>query len=202
MAGRITFLRHAESAANAGLKTASNAEGPLSDKGYAQAAAFAERMAKPPDLLLVSPFRRTLETAAPIRERFPGLPCEIRDGLHEFVYLSPARFNGTDASQRAPAIADYWAAMDPRRCDGPDAESFAEFMGRVRGELDYLGALRDAEILVVSHGQFIHLARELNEVPDIAPHDMMPRFHREWKAAQIGNAETFELTLRETALRG
>ena len=72
----------------------------------------------------------------------------------------------------------------------------------MRGELDYLGALRDAEILVVSHGQFIHLARELNEVPDIAPHDMMPRFHREWKAAQIGNAETFELTLRETALRG
>ena len=125
MAGRITFLRHAESAANAGLKTASNAEGPLSDKGYAQAAAFAERMAKPPDLLLVSPFRRTLETAAPIRERFPSLPCEVRDGLHEFVYLSPARFNGTDASQRAPAIADYWAAMDPRRCDGPDAESFA-----------------------------------------------------------------------------
>ena len=51
MAGRITFLRHAESAANAGLKTASNAEGPLSDKGYSQAAAFAERLkAQPPDV--------------------------------------------------------------------------------------------------------------------------------------------------------
>lgn len=193
MTGRVVFVRHAESAANAGLKTASNAEGPLSDRGYEQALAFAAGLRAPPDILLASPYRRTMETARPILERFPGLRFEVRPGLREFSYLSPSRFNGTDARQRAPAIAEFWAAMDTDRRDGEDAESFSMFMARVKDELAHLSTLAGRKVMVVSHGQFIHLVREISADPGASTPDMMLRFNRNWKSAQIGNAEAFEL---------
>ncbi len=67
----IEFMRHAESAANASLPTSDPGAIPLTCAGRLAAdAAARDYDGPPPDLIIVSPFRRAQETAAPFRKRF------------------------------------------------------------------------------------------------------------------------------------
>jgi len=150
----LTWLvRHGQSASNAGLPAVGHGEVPLTALGQEQAREVARRVNRQPDRLIVSPFLRTQETAAPIRERWPRTPCEVWP-IQELTYLSPARCKGTTADVRRPWIEAYWRGCDPDYLDGPDAESFRAFMARL-GDFDSrLSALDGDFAIAVGHGQF------------------------------------------------
>lgn len=150
----LTWLvRHGQSSANAGLPSVGHAETPLTALGRQQAHELAQRVDRRPDLLIVSPFLRAHETVAPIRERWPDTPSEVWP-IGELTYLSPARCLGTTAEIRRPWIEAYWQRCDPDYLDGPDAESFRTFVGRLRDFDRRLAALGSDFVIAVGHGQF------------------------------------------------
>jgi probable phosphoglycerate mutase len=69
----VTWLiRQGQSAANAGLPVAGHDDVPLTALGVEQATAEAQRVDRPPALLVVSPFLRSLATAEPILAHWPA----------------------------------------------------------------------------------------------------------------------------------
>jgi probable phosphoglycerate mutase len=147
------LIRHGESTSNAGLPAAGDGEVPLTERGSRQACDVAERVQRQPGLLVVSPFLRAHSTSAPIRARWPLTRCETWP-IQELTYLSAARCVGTTAETRRPWIEAYWRRCDPDYLDGPDAESFRSFMGRLSAFDTRLLALDEDFVVVVGHGQF------------------------------------------------
>lgn len=164
---RIRFLRHAESAANAGLPTSDPGEIPLTEAGRLAAnVAALDYEGPPPDLIVVSPFRRAQETAAPFRRRFAMALMEEWP-VQEFTYLSPARFGASTAEERRPSVESYWKTATPETNDGPGAESFQDFIGRVQTAMANLRGRSEQSVLVVCHEMVIKAAMWLEiEKPD------------------------------------
>src|SRR5580704_19507902 len=91
---RIILVRHGESVANAGGKTADQITNPLTPLGRAQSRDFAQRLDCEPTLFITSSFVRAQQTAEPLRQRFPSVPVEEWP-IHEFTFLNPSRHNNT-----------------------------------------------------------------------------------------------------------
>jgi broad specificity phosphatase PhoE len=104
----IRFLRHAESAANAGLPTSDPGGIPLTEKGKraAQRAAL-EYDGPAPDLIVVSPFLWAKQTAEPFIARFPAAKVETTWPVQEFTYISPERCVGSTFEKRKPIVEAY-----------------------------------------------------------------------------------------------
>ena len=130
-ATKIILVRHGQSVANAGGKTADHVTNPLTELGRAQSQDFAERLDCKPTLFVVSPFLRAQQTAEPLRQRFPDVPVEEWP-IQEFSFLEPARHKGTSEADRQPHVVAYWQRQDPAYIDGPGAESFTQFLDRAR----------------------------------------------------------------------
>lgn len=107
----VRLIRHAESAANAGLATTAPDSIQLTEKGQLQARAFADSITSAPDLIISSPFERAIATALPTAERFPNVLFELWP-VEEFTYLSPNRFAGTTQADRKPHAESYWKNGD------------------------------------------------------------------------------------------
>ena len=82
----VFFVRHGESLANTGVATPDPSSIPLTEKGRLQAKIVSEYFSKQPELIVHSPYIRTLETATPLIERFPIAKVEEWP-IHEFTYL-------------------------------------------------------------------------------------------------------------------
>jgi len=149
----LWLIRHAESLANIGETTSTPREIPLSANGLEQADRLADSIDERPDLIILSPYVRARQTAKPFFELYPDVRNETLN-VQEFTYLSVSRCRGTNYEQRKPWVADYWEKADPNYCDGDQAESFAEFIGRCeRFERDMLDC--DFELaFVFTHEQF------------------------------------------------
>lgn len=147
------LVRHGQSASNAGLPAAGNADVPLTALGIEQSRALAGRLGRAPDLLVVSPFLRARATGEEILRRWPATPLATWP-IHELTYLSPARCSGTTAATRQPMIEAYWRRCDPHHLDGADAESFAAFVARLEAFHERLLALDRGFVVAVGHGQF------------------------------------------------
>lgn len=149
----VWLVRHGQSIENAGSAGPGLGLAPLSSEGERQARALADMLPQAPDLLVVSPYRRSRDTAAPILARFPRLRMETWP-VQEFSYLDPARYDGSAPAQRRPAVEAYWRRCDPLHQDGPGAERFTDLLARAR---DVLERLRRASgfLVLVSHGQFL-----------------------------------------------
>jgi broad specificity phosphatase PhoE len=189
----LTWLvRHGQSASNAGLPAVGHGEVPLTALGQDQAREVARRVDRQPDRLIVSPFLRTQETAAPIRERWPRTPCEVWP-IQELTYLSPARCKGTTADVRRPWIEAYWRGCDPDYVDGPDAESFRAFMARLADFDSRLSALDGDFAIAVGHGQFFRAYLWGRDRGFAAA----PEWMRDYRAAEtsqpMANGEIIEL---------
>lgn len=154
---RVRLIRHAESAANAGLATTAPDSIPLTEEGQIQARALADSITSAPDLNISSPFERAIATALPTTECFCHVPFEMWP-VEEFTYLSPNRFAGTTQADRKPYAESYWENGDAAIIDGPDTESFDHLIGRVDVMLAKLADHDAQDILVFSHGQFIRAA--------------------------------------------
>jgi broad specificity phosphatase PhoE len=153
---RIYLVRHAQSQANAGGMTLENPIVPLTALGELQARAIAPLL--PPTAVTIwsSPFKRTLDTAAPYCARM-GLTAATHDELREFETVDTVQLRGSPCEERESVVAGYWMKSDPDHRSGPGAETFREFHERVaRARHQFLPALPDGTI-VFAHGMWMAL---------------------------------------------
>lgn len=189
----LTWLvRHGQSASNAGLPATGASNVPLTALGREQAAALARRVDRRPDLLIVSSFIRSQETAAPIRERWPEVPCAVWP-IHELTYLSPQRCIGTTKETRQPWVDAYWRDCNPDHVDGPDAESFRSFVARLTDFHAGLLGLGGELVVAVGHGQFFSAYLMGLQAGFEATGDWMRRYRVMETANPIANCAVIEL---------
>jgi len=150
----ILLIRHGESESNAGLPTSDPSTIALTPKGLAQAACVAGAFARPPALIVTSPYLRTMQTAEPTIARFRQARLE-RWPVDEYTYLSLASRHNTTPQQRRPLIDAFWERCDPLHVDGDGAESFATLIERARQMLERMRRLEDDFVAIFSHGLFI-----------------------------------------------
>jgi probable phosphoglycerate mutase len=150
--GRIFIVRHAQSAANAGGRTADTATVPITDIGIRQAQCVADLLSERPSVIVVSRYLRTVQTAAPLSRRYPGVPVE-QWPVEEFTYLDTAACDGTTYAERKGLRDAYWRRCEPLWIDGPGCECFADFIERIR-HFEQALCVRDADksAVVFTHG--------------------------------------------------
>lgn len=172
----VHFVRHGESAANAGTATSDPALIPLTERGWEQARAVVATFDQAPTLIVTSPYERAADTAKPTIESFPDVPVEVWP-VEEFTYLSPSRCSNTTAADRKPWVESYWASADPEFVDGPGTESFASLIQRARESLRRLHGM-SGHVAVFGHGQFIQAVRWLvAQSPERIDSEDMRAFH-------------------------
>jgi broad specificity phosphatase PhoE len=149
----VHFIRHAESESNAGMRTEHPATIRITERGREQARLTSQVFETAPDLIVTSPYIRTQQTAAPLMERFPAVPC-VEWPVQEFTYLDPAHWNGTTYQERQPIAHAYWDRSDPFSRDGGIAESFVDLIERVERTRQLILEQKVRTIVIYSHGQF------------------------------------------------
>lgn len=193
----IWLIRHAESLANAGAATSAPRDIPLSSKGFQQAKKLAETLAPRPDLIVVSPYLRSQQTAAPLLNRFPETPTKVLN-VQEFTYLSISRCRDTTHAQRKPLVAEYWARGDPNYCDGEQSESLAEFFRRAE---DFLSRMKEKSFelaFVFTHEQFIKaLIWEVLHPAKICDEKFMGEFQKFTVSFAVPNAGIMKLKVED-----
>jgi broad specificity phosphatase PhoE len=150
----IWFIRHGESESNAGLPTSDTAKIILTPRGFAQAEHIVEAFARPPSLIVTSPYLRARQSAQPTIERFPQARVEEWP-VHEYTYLSLASRHNTTLHGRKPLIDAYWERCDPHYLDGEGAESFVALVARAEQTLERIKRLDDDFVAIFSHGLFM-----------------------------------------------
>lgn len=173
----IILIRHGESTANAGERTRTPSDIPLSSLGREQARELA-RAVLDPELIVVSPYLRTQETAAPLCRTIQHVPVETWP-VHEFTYLAPEHYQNTNEEERRVPSLQYWNRADPLHRDGPGAETFAEFIARVDALLERLHAMNDPQVCIFTHSFFIIALLWRQMQPGVA---VDARFMREYDA--------------------
>lgn len=150
----VYFVRHGQSADNAS-PVFQSPDSPLTDKGRAQAAQVAERVAHLSfETLISSPFQRAKETAVVITQVTDMQP--VYSDL--FVErMKPMRINGkSHADEDASAVWRAWE--DSLYTPGmrvEDGENFDDLMARADAALDFLKDRPEESLLVVTHGYFL-----------------------------------------------
>ena len=183
------LIRHGESEGNIGLPTDSPAGIRLTQKGYEQAEYLAKSVVTQPDLIVVSPYIRTQQTAEALVGRCTDVLVETWK-VHEFSYLNPVKYAGTTEAERGKFAQSYWERCDPDWRDGDGAESFRDFIGRVDAALARLRDEPERWTLVFTHGYFIKAAELRISAPD-SPVDaaLMSEFRQARQAGVLGNCK-------------
>jgi broad specificity phosphatase PhoE len=189
----VWFIRHGESESNAGLPTADSATTPLTPKGVEQAERLAQIFQEPPTLLVVSPYLRSQQTAAPIMQRFPAVPL-VEWPVQEFTYLARPPGHITTPLERKPRVEAFWHQCDPYYRDGGWAESFADLMERLQQVLLLLQAREGGFLAVISHGLFMRALywTLLTNSFEIS-HERMQRFHHLRASFSVPNTAILKL---------
>ncbi len=193
----VWLIRHAESLANIGATTSTPQEIPLSENGFYQAKHLADSILPRPDLVIVSPYLRSQQTAQNLLHRFPDTTTEILP-VQEFTYLSISHCRDTTHQERKPLVKTFWTRNDPNYCDGDQAESLAEFFRRVE---DFLLQMRDRNFelaLVFTHEQFIKaLIWEVLHPKKVCDEKFMSEFQKFMISFSIPNTAIMKLKIEE-----
>ena len=180
----LYFIRHAQSLANIGGTTPDAAHIPLTEQGWQQAEALLDRFSQV-DQIIVSPYLRTQQTAAPLLKR-TGLTAQVWP-IEEFHYLSAQKHPNTSVEERKPMVDQYWQNADIHYCDGEDAESFVDFYQRVRHMLRLCQTQTthspNHTILVFTHGRVMQMLRLLLTNPQPVSQALMQQFLA-WEAQE------------------
>ncbi len=187
---KILLIRHGQSTLNLGLAAEDYSLAPLTEEGIRQAEEVSRNFPFEPELIVSSPYLRTIQTAEPIRKRFPQAKWELWNELHEFTYLEPASCKGLTKDERRPRSRAYWKATDPDYVDGEDAESFRMLMHRADIVLERLQDRRESRIIAVSHEQFIKAFLMTLHGRDT---DMIKVMRQFKKTPAVGNCESIPL---------
>lgn len=154
----VWFIRHAQSQANAGERTADPALIELTTLGREQGTHVASLFGRTPDLLVASPYLRARQTAQFVADKYTEVPMETWP-VQEFTYLNRQRCLNTTLAERIPMAREYWDRNDPHYVDGEGTESYAGLMGRADDMWRRLLAGYDGKwVAVFSHAQFIRAA--------------------------------------------
>ncbi len=154
----IYFVRHGETLSNA-KNIRQGPEGPLSEKGRAQALATAKRFPQQkgcPQVIIASPFERTKETAQIIGKEL-NMNVEYSDLLKE--RRNPTEIIGHSGGEKnVKQIVDY---IDKSFHDDnfryADEENFVDLKERARKLLDYIIKRPEERIIMVTHGIFLKM---------------------------------------------
>ena len=186
--GRILIVRHAQSAANAGGRTADQATIPITDTGRRQAQCLADFVSERPSLIAVSHYLRTIQTAEPLSRRYPDVPVESWR-VEEFTYLDAAACSGTTYAERQHRRDAYWERCEPLWVDGPGCESFAGFVERVRRFEQTLNSRSpDETVVVFTHGFVMRALRWLQQTAAaLITHAEMADFYRSQQSVSVPN---------------
>lgn len=149
----VWFIRHSESVANAGERTREAPSYPLSEFGFRQAERLARVLHMEPELIVVSPYVRAMQTAEPAMRRFHRAPVE-QWPVQEVQYLDPADCVDTTQHERGELSREYWQRADPHFA-ALGGESFAHFIGRAASAVARLARRKERRTFVFSHGQFM-----------------------------------------------
>lgn len=195
------LVRHGQSLANAGGVTRDFHAIPLTELGKQQAKLFAElfvdRFGQPPTLIVHSPYLRAKATAEPTIARFPEVPVETWP-IQEFTYLNPSTADELTERERAPLYQQYWERNDPGYRDGGGAESFTDFLNRVRDMLRWLAAVPcSARVVLFTHGYVMQAVRLLILFPGLTDWQMMSRIRMLNDAEPIQNTAIIELKIAD-----
>jgi broad specificity phosphatase PhoE len=155
---RLVMARHGETPANAQHILDTRPPGlPLNERGHAQAATLAQRLAADPVTAVhASVAIRAQETAAPVAAAH-GLDVRVVDGVHEVFCGELEGRSGRAALESFMAVYDAWwtGDLDARLPGGESAHDVRDrFLPALDGILD--GASGD--VVLVSHGAAIRLA--------------------------------------------
>lgn len=194
----IWFIRHGQSLANAGQVTEGTDSVPLTDLGHQQALAVSTLITTAPDLIVVTPYLRTQQTAVPTLAKFPDVPLEVWN-LQEFASLSPANY--ATPFQFASLMKDYWNRQDPDYIDGEGAESFNMLLERMKDNLVKLHTAPENFIIIFTHGHIMHTLRVILEFPDLNPQEMMGAIRDNYHRAGIDNCATIKTIADQNGLR-
>jgi alpha-ribazole phosphatase len=149
----IIFVRHGQSHSNVGGVTMEHHAIPLTDVGRNQAELLSLMLPELPADVLVSPFLRAQDTAAPYCTRY-SVKRRTLDVLREFETIDPELLKGMSGDERRPIVDAYWAESLPDKRMGERAETFREFVDRVtRFKALELPVLNDCTV-VVGHGMW------------------------------------------------
>jgi broad specificity phosphatase PhoE len=159
MARKLFYMvRHGESILNS-QHIRQGSEGSLSDKGKEQAAATGERLSRTHfDVMLVSPYTRTRETAEIISQYVKvKKPMEIVDLLVE--RRNPKEIINQSAED--PHIATIIDIIDKSYHTDDfrysDEENFTDLKDRARNLLVYLRNRPESKFLIVTHSIFLKM---------------------------------------------
>lgn len=153
---KIYFIRHGQSAQNE-ANVRQGASGGLSKKGREQADFVGKRFEKiPVDIILVSPYERTKETAEIINSHL-HLHTETSELLIE--RKNPSEIIGKDANSLEvkkiiDAIDRSYHQNDFRYSD---EENFQDLKNRAKKLLAYLSERKERRIMCVSHRIFLKM---------------------------------------------
>lgn len=193
----IRLIRHAESLANIGSSTSTPKDIPLSEKGFEQAKILAASTAVRPDLVIVSSYLRSRQTAESLINKFPNTLMETLM-VQEFTYLSISRCRNTTHQERKPLVQEFWTRNDPHYCDGEQAESLAEFFQRVENFLLQMSERRFELAFVYTHEQFIKaLIWEVLHPNKILGKTFMSEFQKFMNSFAVPNTAVMKLRVEE-----
>jgi broad specificity phosphatase PhoE/ribonuclease HI len=144
------LLRHGETALSVEKRFSGRGDNALTERGEAQAAAAAQRLAATGiEVIVSSPLRRTQQTAAAVAERL-GLEVTIDEGFVETDFGAWEGSTFGEISKQSPDELRAWLA-DPQVAP-PGGESMASTMRRVAAARDRVVAAYPGQtVLVVSH---------------------------------------------------
>jgi broad specificity phosphatase PhoE len=156
---RIVLARHGEAEGEDSGRLTGRADPELTDRGVAQAAALADRVAELEiSAVLTGPLRRARQTADQIGRRL-GLDPTVVDDLTD---LDPGRLTGSSPDDLMLHHPDFYAAwLDrPDLVEFPDGESLVGLRQRISATIGRIldEYPEDANLLVVAHE---HPARTL-----------------------------------------
>jgi len=187
------FIRHGQSMANVGLWDGEFSQVPLTAVGFEQAEAVAKQWDFTPDRIIVSPYLRTQQTAAPTIARFPEVPVETWD-IHEFTLWDRAHWGATTPEEDVEEVERIWRIADPAYRHGadagPGAESFGDLLQRTEVTLRRLAAMEGNErVLLFTHGHFMQALKHTLLFPEWSAKQKMENFRSYDDLYRVKNTE-------------
>lgn len=154
----IYFVRHGETQNNA-LKIKQGAEGPLTERGRAQALATARRFPKQkgrPQIIIASPYERTKETAEIIGKE---LDLKIKYSNLLVERRNPSEVIGHwGGDPKIKGIMDHMdRSYHPDDLRISDEENFTDLKKRAKKLLSYIKWRRQKRIIMVTHSNFLKM---------------------------------------------
>lgn len=155
----LVFIRHGQTAYNAGRKVMGRNPVPLNEEGRRQAGAVAARLRNVAfDAILSSPMQRAMETAGIIAAGREGIAVEACEGIAELDYGDWVGLSFDDVISR---YAEEWQSYraDPANAVLPGGESIRDAFARIGAFIrETIARFGRGRVALVSHADVIKIA--------------------------------------------